>query len=214
MFFLVSIGRIAPQNIISLYTYILQMPKALDITLGLGAMYSLLGLIFLISAFRCKEPQQFIQIEEQGHLLRIPVDTFKDFIEQILQQNPYVSDYDTSVSFKRLRVAVTIVFSFNQSLPVRQEVGRIRAALKEEIEHVFGFTHVTINCQMKDIKVNHKKTKEKEDLVKDGEHLTASTIFTDHILTDDGDASVSHDDKIDEENSADKRAIKKKFWRL
>lgn len=155
-FFMVTFRRIPAQKVISFYTFVSQTPKALRITLGVAIFFLSLGIILFFLALRVRRPQKVFLIREKGEVLRVPVDTIRDFIDQILSQSPYMSDFDTMISSKRERMNIDIFSSFKQAVPIRQEVSRVRAVLREEIERVFGFTNFKINFQAKGINIEQK----------------------------------------------------------
>lgn len=181
-FFMVIFRPIPTGDIISFYTFILETPKVFHITLGVAIFFLSLGIILFFLALQVKGPQKLFLIREKGEILRIPVDTIGHFIDQILSQSPYMSDCDTMISSKRERMNIDIFSSFKQAVPIRQEVSRVRAVLREEIERVFGFTNFKINFQMKNINIDQSRNSNRFEFVNE-EQVEDGATSLEHVLT-------------------------------
>ena len=208
-FFLVAFKRIYPQDIISFYALVLQTPKYLNVTLGFSAGFLLLGFVLLAVVFRGSRTQKAILIKDKGETLRIPIDAVSDFANQLLHQNPYISDYDTAINSKGKWLYVDISFVSNDAFPINQGVSEIRAMLRDELTRVFAFDHLRINFQMKNISINSDKPR-----LMDKEQIEEEKISVEHLLTDKVDIVPNDEEIIEKDSSKDKKDYKKMPWSL
>ena len=151
LFFMITFGRISSQGVISFYTYILQIPETFNVTLGFGIGYSFLGFVLLRGVLRYGKKQKLIIIREKEEILCIPSEGVREVVDQILEQTPSVSDFDTRIANKGERLYLNISLAFNSAVSVRQEINRMRKVLKDEIGRIFEFSHLEFNFQIKSI---------------------------------------------------------------
>ncbi|MBF0477918.1 MAG: alkaline shock response membrane anchor protein AmaP [Candidatus Omnitrophica bacterium] len=135
----VGLGRLTPEKLQQLYAALLAAPKALSIILGVGLFFVILGFILLILSSRTKPVPPTIQVEKDGRTLNIPQLAVKDFIMQILEQNPYTSDF--TVAFERKgkgpELDIMITLALNGVSSIYEELNKIEDVVKTELERVF-----------------------------------------------------------------------------
>ncbi|MEE8423999.1 MAG: hypothetical protein V3S49_05605 [Thermodesulfobacteriota bacterium] len=129
--------------------------------------------------------------------MRIPLDTIKDFVDQILSQSPCMIDFDTVISNAGGWININIFSSFKQVVPIRQEVDRMRVILKQEIERVFGFTHFKINFQMKNINIDQSRNSFSSEFAKE-EQVENETVSLEHVLTPEKGKESENENMIEE----------------
>jgi len=165
----------------------------------------------LIVAFRSKRRQKLILIKEKGEILRIPVDEVKDFIDQMLGQNPYLSDFDTTLRNKGKRIYINISSVFNDAVSIRQEVNQIRKILKGELGRVFEFARFKINFQIKGIGINPEKKYFSSRFMNE-ERIDKEEVSAGQVLTPTAKTDSRGESPIEEEDLEDKKVHKNIPW--
>ncbi|MBF0479914.1 MAG: hypothetical protein HQL26_10570 [Candidatus Omnitrophica bacterium] len=135
----VGLGRLSPEKLQQLYAALLAAPKALSIMLWVGLFFVMLGFILLILSSRTKPAPLTIQVEKDGRTLNIPQLAVKDFIMQILEQNPYTTDFSVAFERKSKDQDMDIVIStgLNGVSSIYEELNKIEDVVKAELVRVF-----------------------------------------------------------------------------
>lgn len=158
-FVTVGAGRLEPGKLLSLYVQLVQNPGAMTATLNAGLCFVLTGLILLFIASRAKPAPVMIEIEKDGKILTVPLAIMKDFISQILEQNPYVRDLTISLEHKRKGRATGIHLScaLDGAPSIHEEINRIEDTLKNEIENVFAWKEFNFSFQLRGVGLDPEK---------------------------------------------------------
>ena len=154
----VGLGRVPPDRAIDLYVKLFQIPHGLSTVLVLGFLFIILGFILIVLASRAKPVVRIIQVERNGKILNIPYTTIKDFIEQIIAQNPYM--HSVSVEFEsngKKAVDINIVSGFRDVPSIHRELNVVEEVLKGEIERVFEWKGFAFHFQLGEVSVNSQK---------------------------------------------------------
>lgn len=153
----VGLGRLAPDRLVSIYSGLIAMPKAMSTILGIGGFFVILGFILLALASRTKPPIQMIEVAKEGKVVRITPQTIKDFIKQILSQNPYISD--CSVDFENMSkyINIKVEAAFNNAPEIHQELKNVEDILTAEIERVFQWTEFKFDFEVEGVTADPKK---------------------------------------------------------
>ena len=176
--FAVRYGRIQLKNALSFYSYVLNTPTALDITLTLAICFLCSGIIFLAIVLHRTKKQKMIVIEENAEQVRIPTVVIMDFIEQILEQDPNLSDFEVSLYNKKTMLFIDIFLMFNTNVSIKHKTQQIREALKEQIRSVFELTKCKINFQLKGINAAAAQKEPIDNDAQDQNEETTSDKYT------------------------------------
>ena len=130
-----GLRRFSTKDLVYFYGFILQIPEALNVVLGIGIVFCCLGAILFFIAMRITRAQKTILIREGTQLLRIPVGVVKDFIDQILGQHPCIKDFQTSINNRRKQIYIDISAVFDDSDSICEGINQVRQVLKEELKH-------------------------------------------------------------------------------
>lgn len=153
----IGLGRLAPEQFLSMYNSLMAAPQVLNVLLGVGGFFVVLGFILLVVSSRTKPAPKMIMAEKDGKPLGIPQQTIADFIHEIMEQNPYTSDITVEFVSGKETIEIVITSAFNGVSSLHQEISRIEKVLKNEIETVFGWNGFTINFQLRRVSVNSKR---------------------------------------------------------
>lgn len=157
--FAVGMGRLSSERLLSLYNGLLGLPKALAAISGIGFFFVILGFILLAVSSRSKPAPRMIEIEKDGKVLTVPQSTLRDFIKQIIDQNPYVSDSNVEFEQKTKGGGIDIKISsaFNGVPSIYQELDLIETTLKDEIQRVFEWKDFKFTFRLRGVSVDPKK---------------------------------------------------------
>lgn len=211
IFLLVGLARIPPEKVLSLYAFVTQTKEFRNVSLGLAAGFLCVGIVLLIISVRLKGPQKLISTSKDGEDLDIPVDAVKDFIGQILTQNPSMNDFDITIHNKKGKVYIDINVSVGDSVSIQQGIHELRNVLKEEIERVFEFPYLKINFQIKGIRVNPEKKFSRTSFV-DVDQNSSAMPAVDQTLNDDAPAEQHKESAPQEDGSHENKTHKKMPW--
>lgn len=152
-----GLGRLTPEQLTSIYNRLMASPKVLSFVSGVGIFFLVLGFILLIVSSRTKPAPKMIMVEKDGRSLGIPQQTIGNFINQVMEQNPYVSDVNVEFVPTQEETQIMIASAFNGVPSVHHEINRIEEVLQNEIEKVFGWKGFKINFQLRGVSVNSKR---------------------------------------------------------
>lgn len=153
----VGMGKLSPDTLVAFYNGLLATPKSMTTILAIGLFFVLIGFILLVVASRTKPAPRMIVVEKDGKALGIPQLTIKDFIKQIIAQNPYITDAGVVFVRKKSGVDIRIVADLEGVQSVHQELARIEDVLREELQSVFEWKDFDFNFELSGVKVNPKK---------------------------------------------------------
>ncbi len=145
---MVCFGRFSVDEAVTFYRSLLQVPDRLDILYGVAATFLCLGLILLLGIFRKAGQIRTIEVRDKGEMVRIPVQTIKDFIEQLLRMNGQFNDVDIGIKKKGKWIYIDIEGTYTGQSPIRNEITEVKGTLKGEIKRVFEFSHLRIDFQI------------------------------------------------------------------
>lgn len=143
------------------YSLLLQTSGWLDILYGVAAAFLCLGLVLLLNIFRKTGPIKTIEVQDKGEMVRIPVKTLKDFIEQIIRMNGRFNDVYIGVKKKGKWIYIDVAGTYTGQSPIHHEITEVKKVLKGEIKRVFEFSHLRIDFQIDGV---HADFWEKNDL--------------------------------------------------
>ncbi|MBF0620156.1 MAG: hypothetical protein HQL19_08315 [Candidatus Omnitrophica bacterium] len=153
----IGLGRLSPDRLVTLYTKMLTFPKILtSFELG-GVFFVLLGFILLVLSSRTRPVPKIIQVEKDGRIVEVPQETVRNFIRQILRENPRMSDFTVEFETKSKDVELVITSSFNGVSSIHEELGRVESVLRSEIENVFAWKGFQVAFHMRGVSVNPEK---------------------------------------------------------
>ncbi len=157
---LVAVGlrQLSSERLLSLYSTLMAAPKALTSVFGVGVFFVVLGFILLILSARSKPAPHEIRVEKDGKVLNIPEKAIKDFILQIIQQNPCVSD--VTVAFERKEkeaIEIEVSASLDGVSSIYKELNELEEVLKSELDRVFEWKTFTIVFHLRGVGVDPKK---------------------------------------------------------
>jgi uncharacterized alkaline shock family protein YloU len=158
---MLRIGYFSADDTVRLYGFLSQAQRGVNILSGFTISLLTIGLIFLYYAIRRTGEAETIVLKDKGQMVHIPAETFKDFINQILEKESSLSDFDTAVHRKGKWIYVDVASNFTGAVPVRRETSQIKEILKSEIERVFELPHFKITFQMKGINAARAKNRER-----------------------------------------------------
>ncbi len=153
----VGLGRLPSEQLLAVYTRLMAAPKSLTTVLGIGVFFVLLGFILLILSSRTKPVPHEIQVEKDGKVLNIPERAVKDFILQIIAQNPCTSDVTVAFERKEKDIEIEISASLDGVSSIYKELNEIEDVLKSELDRVFEWKAFTISFHLRGIGVDPKK---------------------------------------------------------
>lgn len=153
----VGLNQLSSERLLSFYSRLLTAPKSLSTILGIGVFFMMLGFILLVVSSRTRPAPKMISVEKDGKALRIPQETIKGFIKQIVEQNPFASDISVDFETKDELTTIRLACAFNAVDSVHQEVNRIEEVLKNEIESVFEWKDFQFTFQLRGVGVDPKK---------------------------------------------------------
>lgn len=153
----VGLGQLPSERLLTFYSRLIAAPKSLSTIMGIGIFFLVLGFILLLMSSRTKPAAKMITVEKDGKALRIPQETIKSFIKQILEQNPYATDSSVDFQAKDEITEIRISSAFNAVGSVHQEVNRIEEVLKNEIESVFAWKDFQFVFQLRGVGVDPQK---------------------------------------------------------
>ncbi len=151
LFVIIRLGRISVEQAASAYASLLQSPEGMHAIPGLVLGFLCLGAGLLATAVRRDGNRGSISMEDGGEALRVRLDTVRDFIDQMLERNHGMSEFETAVRCEGAWVYIDISAVFDGAVPIRQRISRIRHALREDIIRVFEFSSFRINFEVNGI---------------------------------------------------------------
>ena len=154
----VGLGRLPPDRAVDLYVKMFQTPHGLQTVLGVGLLFIVLGFILIMTASRTKPAVRMIEVVRSGKILKIPYVTIKDFIEQIIGQNPYITDFSVDFEAKgKGAIDIMIVSGFKDVPHIHRELNLVEEILKNELERVFEWKDFAFHFQLGEVSVSPNK---------------------------------------------------------
>ncbi|MBF0123288.1 MAG: hypothetical protein HQL21_07800 [Candidatus Omnitrophica bacterium] len=153
----VGLGKLPADRLVIFYNALLSAPKALTTISVVGVFFVILGFILLILSSRTKPEPHEISVEKDGKVLNIPEKAVKDFILQIIDQNPCASDVTVSFERKEKGIEIEISASLDGVSSIYKELNEIEEVLKSELDRVFEWKAFTISFHLRGIGVDPKK---------------------------------------------------------
>jgi len=155
----VGLGTLSSEKLLSLYAQLIAAPKALTAVLSVGGFFVLLGFILLVLSARTRPVPHTIEVEKDGKMLSIPERAVRDFILQILKQNPCASDVNVDFTHigKGKDVEVEISAALDGVTSIYEELGEIEAVLRTELDRVFEWKTFTIAFHLRGIGIDPKR---------------------------------------------------------
>lgn len=145
---MVCLGQFSIDEVTAFYGHLLQTPDWFDILYGITAAFLCFGLILLLGIFRKSGQIETIEVRDKGEMIRIPVKTIEDFINQIIRMNGRFSDVYVGIKKKRKWIHIDIEGTYTGHSPIRNEITEVKNVLKGEIKRVFEFSHLRIDFQV------------------------------------------------------------------
>jgi hypothetical protein len=144
-------GYFSIDDTAALYGYLVRTRDGMNLLSGFTMALFVIGLLFLHRVVRMAGGPDVIILKDKGGILRIPVDTFKDFIDQVLKKESLLSDFSTKVYRKGRWIYINITSNFTGRVHVCKEAFQVKHILECEIERVFKLSRFKITFQMKGI---------------------------------------------------------------
>ncbi|MBF0387278.1 MAG: hypothetical protein HQL20_05410 [Candidatus Omnitrophica bacterium] len=155
----VGLGTLSSEKLLALYAQLMAAPKALTAVLWVGGFFVLLGFILLILSARTRPVPHMIEVEKDGKPLNIPERAVREFILQILKQNPCASDVNVEFEHKGKGrdVEVEISAALDGVSSIYAELADIEGVLKTELERVFEWRSFTISFHLRGVGIDPKR---------------------------------------------------------
>ncbi len=155
----VGLGTLSSERLLTLYGQLMAAPKALTAVFWVGGFFVLLGFILLLLSARTKPMPHMIEVEKDGKPLNIPERAVREFILQILKQNPCASDVNVSFEHKGKgkEVEIEIAAALDGVSSIYEELAEIEAVLKTELERVFDWKSFTICFHLRGVGIDATK---------------------------------------------------------
>ncbi|MBF0531987.1 MAG: hypothetical protein HQL23_02700 [Candidatus Omnitrophica bacterium] len=154
----VGLGRLSPDRLVTFYNQLLQQAAALKTIQGVGSFFVALGFLLLLLAARAKPAAKTIAVEQDGKILTIPQKTVMDFIQQIGEQNPFVTYFRTTFEQKpKQPVTIAIIVELSGVPSVHQVLQQIENTLIAELDNVFAWHNFKFDFRLQGLVVNPKK---------------------------------------------------------
>ncbi|MBF0569198.1 MAG: hypothetical protein HQL18_00255 [Candidatus Omnitrophica bacterium] len=154
----VGLGRLPSDRLLAAYNTLMATPKALTSILGVGAFFVTLGFILLVLSSRTRPAPHVIDVEKDGKPLSIPEKAVRNFILQIIEQNPCASD--VSVEFEhtgKKDVEILIAIGLDGVSSIYEELNEIEKVLEAELGRVFEWKGFKITFHLRGVGVDKKK---------------------------------------------------------
>lgn len=145
---IVCFGWFSVDEAATFYSLVLQVPDRLNVLYSVAATFLCLGLILLLGIFRKAGQIKTIEVRDKGEMVRIPVKTIKDFIEQLIRMNGRFSDIYIGIKKKGKWIYIDIEGIYTGQSPIRNEIAEVKNIVKGEIKRVFEFSHLRIDFQV------------------------------------------------------------------
>ncbi|MBF0511520.1 MAG: hypothetical protein HQL13_04235 [Candidatus Omnitrophica bacterium] len=207
----VGLGRLPSLKLLEFYNKLMATPKSLTTIAGVGAFFVVLGFILLIFSARTKPTPHVIEVEKDGKPLSIPEKAVRNFILQIIEQNPCASDVTVEFEHKGKRdVEISIAIGLDGVSSIYKELNEIEEVLKVELDRVFEWTYFTIAFHLRGVGVDKTKkyfaaSKEPAPLVPDTQVKAQEPVEAQKIESQDVDLKTEMiEDKEPLENTEDK----------
>lgn len=152
-----GLGRLSPERLGAFYSHLIAVPKALATISGVGLFFVLLGFILLVISSRAKPAPQMIEVEKNGKALNVPQTAIRNFIQQIVEQNPCASDIGVDFERKGTQIEIQIAIALDGVSSIYQELNQIEEVLKAELERVFELKDFKFNFQLRGVGVDPQK---------------------------------------------------------
>lgn len=214
----IGLGRLTPEKLTVIYSRLIEAPKALPTILGIGMFFVLLGFILLILSSRTRPLPKMITVNKEGKILRIPQQTIKSFIKQIIEQNPYARDISIELETKEQSTDIRIEAAFNGVPSVYEELNRIEEVLKSEIQSVFDWKDFQFTFQMRGVSVDQNKKFFSTGKKKTGQITGSDTQIEEPQLSSGEEElenqeipEINHMNKL-KDKTKDKTLITKMLW--
>lgn len=155
----VGLGTLSSEKLMSFYSQLIAAPKALTVLFWVGGFFILLGFILLIISARTRPVPHVIEVEKDGKPLSIPERAVREFILQILKQNPCASDVNVDFEHKGKGrdVEIEISAALDGVTSIYEELGEIEAVLKTELERVFEWKTFTVSFHLRGVGIDPKR---------------------------------------------------------
>jgi len=119
--------------------------------------FFLFALVFLISALKTYDQPPVIIIKDKNEVLRIPLETIKEFVNQIISMNSHIKNVEMYVTKKKRWVTINILAMYSGCKPVHEEIIKLREIVKGELQRIFEFPFLRINFQLEGISLEHNR---------------------------------------------------------
>ncbi len=173
--------RLSQSDIEAFYAVLLKALRMSDITLAIAAGFLVIGFIFLITVIRIgAKRMKPIVVKNKNGVLYIHVEAVRDFVNQALvelDQYLSMSNFKTNVHNKGKWIYINVRAISNGLTPIREEITRLETVIKNHVTEVFGIRHIKINFHIKDININTKAKRPKEELSRKGEALKEAPLI-------------------------------------
>ncbi|MEI6437177.1 MAG: hypothetical protein WCO69_00330 [Candidatus Omnitrophota bacterium] len=155
----VGLGTLSSEKLMTIYGQLMAAPKALTAVFWVGGFFVLLGFILLVISSRTRPVPHVIEVEKDGKPLSIPERAVREFILQILSQNPCASDVNVAFEHKGKGkdVEIEISAALDGVTSIYEELAEIETVLKSELERVFEWKTFTVCFHLRGIGIDPKR---------------------------------------------------------
>ncbi|MBF0330864.1 MAG: hypothetical protein HQL17_02925 [Candidatus Omnitrophica bacterium] len=153
----VGLGQLSSERLMAVYSNLMAAPKAMTTVFSIGAFFIALGFILLVLSSRTKPAPHEIKVEKDGKVLNIPERAVKEFILQIIQQNPCAADVTVEFVHTGEAIDIEISASLDGVSSIYKELNEIEEVLKAEIDRVFEWKGFKITFHLRGIGIDRKK---------------------------------------------------------
>ncbi len=175
--FLIWSGRVSLRDIIDFGNSLLQTSRHADILAGSAIAFLSIGLIFFYRAMKRTVRLKAIVVKNKGEIVRIPVNTVRDFVYQIIEKNPYLKEPNVVIHKKGKWIYINVLCAYTGETPVQEEINTLKEILRGEIGRVFGFSYLKIDFQLEGIRITYSgadfESEESDGTLDDNEALAS-----------------------------------------
>jgi len=217
LLFMIRMEKISIETIIHSYSSIFQIPFWANFFNSMIGVFLGTGLILCAFIFRKKTVTEEIVIKDKGEFIRIPIETIKALIIQILGNNPRFKEIDIDIFSKGSKTHIILACAYEGSHSVKEEIIESKEILKGELKRILDLSHIHFDFQLGGITVTPQEEtneivvkEEQDDLLKSAEEIFTSETLNlgeDQFSQDIDETDVEAIDAIEAKN-----AIRRNPW--
>jgi len=209
---MVASGYISQSDVNFYLDSLMQIINRTYVLLGVGIALFCLGGILCIAALLTSNKKTLILSKEDGEVLQIPKTVIRDFVNQIVKENDFVSNVNSKICRRRKWIYIMVKLVFTDSIPVRQEVKKIRDILRFQLAHMFEFKYFKISFKIKQIKVNYKNKIKTSESIEQGNGIVEKEDLGNNIS--DIEDNQNEIGTKEEEETKETKLPKRFFWNI